>query len=60
MAALRELYRRMNVPIEGMNIALDQLKALALEGVSRSNYRQLIDACFQHLREQLNKTAVKS
>ena len=60
MAALRELYRRMNVPIEGMNIALDQLKVLALGGVSRSNDRQLIDACFQHLRDQLNKTAVKS
>lgn len=60
MAALRELYRRMNVPIEGMNIALGQLKEKALEGVSRSNDRQLIDDCFQHLRDQLNKTAVKS
>ena len=60
MAALRELYRRMNVPIEGMNIALDQLKVIALEGISKSNDRQLIDACFQHLRDQLNKTAVKS
>ncbi len=60
MAALRELYRRMNVPIEGMNIALVQLKKLALEGVSRSNDRQLISDCFQHLRDQLNKTAVKS
>ena len=60
MAALRELYRRMNVPIEGMNIALVQLKKLALEGVSRSNDRQLINDCFQHLRDQLNKTAVKS
>lgn len=60
MAALRELYRRMNVPIEGMNIALGQLKELALEGVSRSNDRQLISGCFQHLRDQLNKTAVKS
>ena len=60
MAALRELYRRMNVPIEGMNIALGQLKELALEGVSRSNDRQLISDCFQHLRDQLNKTAVKS
>ena len=60
MAALRELYRRMNVPIEGMNIALGQLKEKALEGVSRSNDRQLINDCFQHLREQLNKTAVKS
>ena len=60
IAALRELYRRMNVPIEGMNIALGQLKEKALEGVSRSNDRQLIDDCFQHLRDQLNKTAVKS
>ena len=60
MAALRELYRRMNVPIEGMNIALVQLKELVLEGVSRSNDRQLISDCFQHLRDQLNKTAVKS
>ncbi len=60
MAALRELYRRMNVPIEGMNIALAQLKKLALEGISRSNEQQLISDCFQHLRDQLNKTAVKS
>ena len=60
MAALRELYRRMNVPIEGMNIALAQLKALALERVSRSNDRQLIQDCFQHLQDELNKSAVKS
>ena len=60
MAALRELYRRMNVPNEGMNIALVQLKELALERVSRSNDRQLINDCFQHLRDQLNKTVVKS
>ncbi|WP_257929892.1 phycobilisome polypeptide [Synechococcus sp. CC9605] len=60
MAALRELYRRMNVPIEGMNIALDQLKEKALEGVSRSNDRQLIRDCFQHLHDELNKSAVKS
>ena len=60
MAALRELYRRMNVPIEGMNIALAQLKEHALEGISRSNEQQLISDCFQHLRDQLNKTAVKS
>jgi hypothetical protein len=60
MAALRELYRRMNVPNEGMNIALAQLKALALERVSRSNDRQLIQDCFQHLQDELNKSAVKS
>ena len=60
MAALRELYRRMNVPIEGMNIALGQIKELALEGVSRSNDRQLISGCFLHLQNELNKSAVKS
>ena len=60
MAALRELYRRMNVPIEGMNIALGQLKEMALEGVSQSNDRQLIRDCFQHLHAELNKSAVKS
>ena len=60
MAALRELYIRMNVPIEGMNIALGQLKEMALEGVSRSNDRQLIRDCFQHLHAELNKSAVKS
>ena len=60
MAALRELYRRMSVPIEGMNIALGQLKEKALEGVSRSNDRQLIRDCFQHLHAELNKSAVKS
>ncbi len=60
MAALRELYRRMNVPIEGMNIALGQLKEKALEGVLRSNDRQLIRDCFQHLHAELNKSAVKS
>ena len=60
MAALRELYRRMNVPIEGMNIALGQLKEKALEGVSRSNDRQLIRDCFEHLHAELNKSAVKS
>ena len=60
MAALRELYRRMEVPTEGLNIALRQLQLLALEEVSQSSDHQLIDACFQHLRDQLNKTAVKS
>ena len=60
MAALRELYRRMNVPIEGMNIALCQLKEHALEGFSRPNDRQLVNDCFQHLHAELNKSAVKS
>ncbi len=60
MAALRELYRVMNVPTEGLNIALYQLKVLALQGMNQEVDRALISDCFQHLSEQLNKTAVKS
>ncbi len=60
MAALRELYRRMNVPTEGLNIALNQLKTLVLEGLSQEADHSLVSACFQQLSEQLNKAAVKS
>ena len=60
MAALRELYWRMNVPTEGLNIALNQLKVLAVQGIKRKADHELVDACFQHLIQQLNKTAVKS
>ena len=60
MAALRELYQVMNVPTEGLNIALHQLERLALQGMNQEADRALISDCFQHLGEQLNKTAVKS
>ena len=60
MAALRELYRQMNVPTEGMNIALDQLKEHAMERISKKSDQQLIRDCFQHLHAELNKSAVKS
>ena len=60
MAALGELYRRMNVPMEGLNIALNQLKVLAVQGIERKADQALVSASFQHLIQQLNKTAVKS
>ena len=60
MAALRELYRRKGVPMEGLNIALIQLNKLAAQAFERGADQELINACFQHLIEQLNKTAVKS
>ena len=60
MAALRELYRQMNVPTEGRNIALYQLTELAMEGISKNSDQQLIRDCFQHLSDQLNKSVVKS
>ncbi len=60
MAALRDLYRRMRVPMEGLNIALSQLKVLAAHRFERETDQVLVNACFQHLLEHLNKTAVKS
>ena len=60
MAALRELYRRMRVPTEGLNIALIQLKVHAVREFEREADQELIKACFDHLIEQLNKTAIKS
>ena len=60
MDALRELYKRMNVPTDGLNIALDQLKRLALEETSRTSDQRLLSDCFEHLKTQLNKSAVKS
>ena len=60
MAALRELYQLMGVPTEGLNIALMQLNVLAAQEFERGADQELINACFQHLIEQLNKTAVKS
>ena len=60
MAALRELYQRMGVPMEGLNIALIQLNKLAAQAFAREGDQEIINACFQHLIEQLNKTAVKS
>ena len=60
MAALRELYQRMGVPTEGLNIALMQLNVLAAKEFERGADQELINACFQHLIEQLNETAVKS
>ena len=50
----------MNVPTEGLNIALNQLRVLAVQGIERKEDHELVDACFQHLIQQLNKTAVKS
>ena len=60
MAALRDLYRRMRVPMEGLNIALSQLKVLAAHKIEQEADQVLVNACFQHLLEHLNKTAVKS
>ena len=60
MAALRQLYQRMNVPVLGLNIALEQLEALSVKELSDADARAALTSAFHHLRTQLNKTAVKS
>ena len=60
MGALRAIYTHVGVPIEGLNIALKQLKIFSAEEVLGPIEAQLLSDSFDHLLEQLNKTAVKS
>ena len=60
MGALRALYAHVGVPIEGLNIALQRLKALSEQKVSGAIEAQLLRDSFTHLIKELNKTAVKS
>lgn len=60
MAALRQLYQQMNVPVLGLNIALEQLEALSASELTDAVARTALTAAFRHLRIELNKSAVKS
>ena len=60
IAALRQLYQRMNVPLLGLNIALEQLEALSVRELTDAVARTALTAAFRHLRIELNKSAVKS
>ena len=60
MAALRQLYQQMNVPVLGLNIALEQLEALSVRNLTDSVARTALTAAFRHLRIELNKSAVKT
>ena len=60
MAALRQLYQQMNVPVLGLNIALEQLEALSVRNLTDSVARTALTAAFRHLRFELNKSAVKT
>ena len=60
MAALRQLYQQMNVPVLGLNIALEQLEALSVGNLTDSVARTALTAAFRHLRIELNKSAVKT
>ena len=60
MGALRALYAHVGVPLEGLNIALSQLKILTRQEVMGPTEDQLLSESFDHLLEELNKSAVKT
>ena len=60
MVALRELYVRMNVPIKAMRTAMQTLQELCIATTPQSSDQALVRACFDHLLDNLNNSAVKS
>ena len=60
MGSLRTLYAHLGVPLEGLNIALSQLKILTRQEVMGPTEDQLLSESFDHLLEELNKSAVKT
>ena len=63
MQSLRKLYALMGVPTEGLKIALRELKRLSLQSIEATEWERERDAlaqAFDHLVQELNKSAVKS
>ena len=60
MEALRDLYTMLGVPIDGMIIALRELEHRAIDESSNPEQTRTVEACFEHLLQNLNKSAVKS
>ena len=60
MAALRQLYEQMNVPVLGLNIALEQMEILSVAEITDADAQAALIAAFRHLQTELNKTVVKS
>jgi hypothetical protein len=60
MGALRALYAHLGVPLEGLNIALSQMKILSQHEVVSPTEARLLNESFDHLLAELNKSAVKT
>jgi len=57
MAALRQLYAVMGVPISGLHLAIDQLQMLTVKQLRHGGHpaeADIADAAFQKLRAELN------
>ena len=60
MAALRELYKKMGVPISGLSTALRYLEILTIEVVGTAKGKAQLTNIFEHLMQELNIAAVKT
>ena len=60
MAALRELYKKMGVPISGLSTALRYLEILTIEEVGTAKGKAQLTNIFEHLMQELNIAAVKT
>ena len=59
MAALRELYKKMGVPLSGLSTALRYLEILTANEVKTSKGKAQLTNIFEHLTHELNISAVK-
>jgi len=60
MAALRELYKKMGVPLSGLSTALRYLEILTRKEVGTSKGKAQLTNIFRHLMQELNISAVKT
>ena len=60
MAALRELYKKMGVPLSGLSTALRYLEILTANEVKTSKGKAQLTNIFEHLTHELNISAVKT
>ena len=60
MTALRELYKKMGVPLSGLSTALRYLEILTANEVKTSKGKAQLTNIFEHLTHELNISAVKT
>ena len=60
MTALRELYKKMGVPLSGLSTALRYLEILTASEVETSKGKAQLTKIFEHLTQELNVSAVKT
>ena len=60
MNALREVYEKLEVPLNGLREALKFLKILTANEMETTRGKAQLTNIFEHLREQLNISVVKT